>query len=70
MKIKVISYSGYKANERPIRFLFGERWLEVREIIGRWRDEKYDSFKVRADDGRVYVLRWDRIDDIWKIEGG
>lgn len=70
MKIKVISYSGYKANERPIRFLFGERWLEVREIIGRWRDEKYDSFKVRAGDGRVYVLRWDRIDDIWKIEGG
>jgi len=70
MKVEVISYSGYRVNERPIRFFVGERWLKVKEIIKRWRDEEYDSFKVRANDNRIYILKWHRTDDIWKIEGG
>jgi hypothetical protein len=34
--IQVEAYSGYKANERPVAFIFhGRRW-EISEILDRW----------------------------------
>ena len=33
MKIKVECYSGYKANERPLRFHIGKRVLEVKDLL-------------------------------------
>ena len=67
MKIKVECYSGYKANERPLRFSLGERMLEVRELLDRWVGEDADFFKVAADDGNNYILKYDRQKDCWEL---
>ena len=65
--VQVTAYSGYKANERPLSFaLDGERF-EVREIIDRWYGVENDYFKVIAGDGRVYILRWHRLLDVWLL---
>ena len=50
-------YAGYKGEQRPQRFLLGERWLEVEEILKEWREPTAVFFRVRASDGRIYVLR-------------
>jgi hypothetical protein len=68
IRISVQSYSGYKANERPSRFSIGENEYEVREIIDRWYGPDYSYFKVRADDGHIYILRYDERGDIWELE--
>ncbi len=65
--IKVESYSGYKANERPISFFFGGQKLSIVDIIDRWYGMEHDYFKVIADDGRVYLLRWQRLSDYWSL---
>jgi len=65
---RVWTYSGYKANERPVRFRLGEKELAVRKIVDRWYGEKHDYFKVVADDAKVYLLKRDREADVWYSE--
>ena len=64
-EIKVWAYSGYKANERPLRFSLGEKQLTVEDILDRWYGEKHDYFKILADDAETYLLKWDREADVW-----
>jgi hypothetical protein len=64
-KIDVEAYSGYKANERPLFLLLEKRKLRVVEIIDRWYGMEHDYFKIMAEDGRVYLLRWHRLLDLW-----
>ena len=66
-KIEVVAYSGYKANERPLYFIMDNRKLEVTNIIDRWYGEEHDYFKVLADDANVYVLKWQRMPDLWFV---
>ncbi|MGQ9859617.1 MAG: hypothetical protein ACUVS3_13160 [Thermodesulfobacteriota bacterium] len=72
MRIRVQCYSGYKADERPVRLYLGESSLEVKEVLDRWYGEDHDYFKVRADDQEVYLLRHSRADDTWELilQGG
>lgn len=67
-KIEVVAYSGYKANERPISFIVDNRNVAVRDIIDRWYDVEYDHFKVLGNDGKIYLLRWQRTSDLWSLE--
>ena len=65
VEIEVSAYSGYKANERPLYFVLEQQKMEVRKVLGRWVGQDHNYFKVLADDGRVYLLKWHRSLDIW-----
>ncbi len=67
MKLAVECRAGYKAEEEPLRFSLDERRLEVIEVCDRWYDPEADYFKVRADDGCLYLLRRDRVTDTWSL---
>ena len=67
-KIEVVAYSGYKANERPLYLVLDEERLEVKNTIDRWFGVEHDYFKVLADDGKVYLLKWHRTLDLWFVE--
>lgn len=67
--IEVNCYSGYKANERPLSFVLGERTFQVIRIVERWVGEEHDYFKVIADDEEVYILKWHRNQDRWSLAG-
>ncbi len=67
MRLKVEAYSGYTANERPARFTLGERTLNVEEIVDRWYSEDARYFRVRADDGDTYVLKYLEGEDVWEL---
>ena len=70
MRIRVESYSGYKANQRPLRFHLGDRCLEVREVCDQWYNPAADYFRVQAQDGQTYVLKrdWSGSEDVWTLE--
>jgi hypothetical protein len=67
-KIDVVAYSGYKANERPLYLLLDEQRLEVKKTLDTWYGVEHDYFKVLAEDGRIYLLKWHRSLDMWFIE--
>ena len=69
MKLKVESHSGRKADERPLRFWLKGRQHQVEAILDQWYDPKSIFFKVRADDGNLYILRQQTStpDAIWEL---
>ena len=67
MKVRVICYEGYRAEETPRAFFLGERRLEVVTVLDRWRGEDHEYVKLSASDGNRYILRYDRSADEWEI---
>jgi hypothetical protein len=57
MKLTVECYSGRKADERALRFCLGGRLYQVQAVLDQWYDPRSISYKVRADDGNLYILR-------------
>ncbi len=68
MDVSVQSYSGYRAEERPRSFTLNGHPYEVREIMDRWFGPDHSYFKVRADDGNTYLLRYDIAAEVWTLE--
>lgn len=73
-EIQVECYSGFKANEHPVAFIYQGDRLEIQEIVDRWHEGGLDSsrpvidyFKVRAADGNVYFLRYQSGSDVWSL---
>jgi hypothetical protein len=66
--ILVECYAGYRASERPLRFVLRGRAFEVAEVEDRWYSPGVIYFRVRATDGNFYVLRHDEGLDVWTLD--
>jgi len=64
--VKVQSYAGYKAEEHPRSFSIGARTFQIDKILDRWYGPDHVTFKVRADDRKVTILRYDPLSDAWE----
>jgi hypothetical protein len=67
VRIKVECYSGYKGNERPVRFHLGDRSINVAEVVDRWYGENGSYFRVLGDDDNVYILKGPIEDGFWEL---
>lgn len=65
--VRVACYSGYKADERPVRILFEAQTLEIAEVEDRWYSPGVTYFRVRVQNGERYVLRRDDAQDVWSL---
>ncbi|MEA3274208.1 MAG: hypothetical protein U9Q81_02710 [Pseudomonadota bacterium] len=65
--VRVECYAGYRAEETPRRFFLGDRALEVVNLLDRWLSPEHRYFKLRADDGGIYILRYDVALDQWEL---
>ncbi len=68
MKLRVECYAGRKADERPVRFHLDDRDYLVEEVLDQWYGPDDTFFKVRADDGNLYILRRNTSADEWTLE--
>jgi len=71
LKLHVECYAGFKADERPVQFRFcgkRARTFKVEEVVDQWYGLGYRCFKVRADDGNLYVLRHNESEDLWVLD--
>ncbi|MFB3825762.1 MAG: hypothetical protein ACE15B_03300 [Bryobacteraceae bacterium] len=67
--VRVFCHSGHAAEERPVRFEIDGVTYGVIEVTAQWRTPEDDFFKVRASDGKLYVLRRNRAADVWTPGG-
>ena len=71
MTLHVECYAGYRADERPLRFRSHEkdsRTYEVVEVLDQWYGVGYRCFKLRADDGNIYILCHNEREDEWVLD--
>jgi len=73
-KLNVECYSGYRASERPVAFIFEDRGWEIIDVIDRWFEggvqpgrPVLDYFKVKTSEGRVFLLRYNSLFDAWAV---
>jgi hypothetical protein len=68
-QIEVSCYSGYQYGERPVSFRLLDRTFRVEEVLDRWYGEDHRYFKIRADDGKIYLLKYEILRDRWTLSG-
>ena len=65
--VRAETYSGFKADERPLRLHLGQRTLEVVAVEDRWYSPGETYFRVLTEDGDRYVLRHIEAQDVWSL---
>lgn len=65
--IKVECYAGYRGEQTPSRFYLGKRCIEVMEVLDQWLDPSHRYFKLRGNDGGIYILRHVSDENIWEM---
>ena len=76
LPIHVDAYSGYKANERPLRFwlnayLDGDKLtgiFEIEAVEDRWYEPNAEYFRVLTKEGKRYTLRYNEQDNFWTLQ--
>jgi hypothetical protein len=66
--LHVECYSGYKADERPIRVQLGGQMIDVSDVEDRWYSPGATYFRVLLANGERYVLRREDAQDVWTLE--
>lgn len=67
LAIHVECYAGHRGDETPRALIIGERHIEVVEILDRWLAPDHRYFKVRGDDGDMYIVRHGIAADAWEL---
>ena len=67
LSLRVECYAGYRGEESPSRFFLKSRAIGVVEILDRWLAPDHRYFKVRGDDGALYIIRHDVVTNQWEL---
>lgn len=65
--VRVECYSGYKADERPVRIVLETQTLEITDVEDRWYSPGATYFRVLTKSGDHYVLRRDDAQNAWTL---
>ena len=67
LSVRVECYAGYRGEESPHRFFLKSREIVVEEIVDRWLAPDHRYFKVRSEEGDIYILRHDVALGHWEL---
>jgi len=61
-------YSGYKYGEIPKSFFWEDKWIQISDIIARWRTENGNKFRVETSNKDKFDLSYDESKNFWSIK--
>jgi hypothetical protein len=64
---KVECYAGYKGEQTPRAIVLNDRRIAVAEVLDEWLAPDHRYFKIRGDDGDVYIVRQDVLSRAWTL---
>jgi hypothetical protein len=67
MQVQVEHRTGHLGVGMPVRFRFGRREVEIVEIDDQWYGPDYCYFKIKGNDGNLYILRFDEGRAEWEL---
>ena len=67
MKIEVACEAGHQGEATPQRLALDHRTVTVIAVIDRWLAPEHRYFKVKGEDGAIYILRHDVPADGWQL---
>jgi len=67
MLTEVECYAGYKGEETPRAIVLNDRRIPVAEVLDQWLAPDHRYFKIRGDEGDVYIVRQDVLSGAWTL---
>jgi hypothetical protein len=67
MKVEVERRAGHLGVEMPVRFRLDAREVEIVETVDQWYGPDYCYFKIKGNDGNLYILRFDEGRAEWEL---
>ena len=67
LAVRVECYAGCRGEETPRCLYLGPRRIRVEAVLDHWLAPEHRYFKLRGDDGGVYILRYDIAADRWEL---
>jgi hypothetical protein len=65
--LEVECYAGHRGDEKPRMLLVDARKIFVEEILDTWLGPDHRYFKLKGDDGDVYIIRQDTTSGTWEL---
>ena len=65
--LHVECYAGHRGEETPRMLMIDERKIFVEEVLDTWQGPDHRYFKLKGDDGKVYILRQDTAAGRWEL---
>lgn len=65
--VQVECYAGHRGDETPRAITIGNRRVTVVEVLDRWLAPDHRYFKLKGDDGDVYIVRQDVASGAWEL---
>ena len=65
--LRVECYAGHRGEETPRVIHIDERAVVVNEVLDVWIAPDHRYFKVKGDDGDLYIIRHDTKADVWEL---
>jgi hypothetical protein len=60
-------YADHRGEETPRMLMIDDRQVFVEEILDRWLGPDHRYFKVKGDDGTLYIVRQDTASSAWEL---
>jgi hypothetical protein len=70
LEIRVDCYAGHRGEQTPRAIVLGERRVAVTEVLDQWLAPDHRYFKLRGDDGNMYIVRQDVESQSWELTMG
>lgn len=67
-ELRVECYAGFKADERPFRFIWHGHPFEIIEVEDKWYSPGATFFRVLVVNGDRFVLRHEEPQDVWSVD--
>jgi hypothetical protein len=65
--LRVECYASHRGDQTPRVLYIDERKVFVEEVLDAWHGPDHRYFKVKGDDGDVYVIRQDTTSASWEL---
>ena len=65
--LRVDCYAGHRGEQTPRVLYIDDRKIIVEEVLDAWLAPDHRYFKLRGDDGDVYIVRHDPHADSWEL---
>jgi hypothetical protein len=67
LSVGVECYAGHRGEQTPRTLMLGDRRIIVLEVLDAWLAPDHRYFKLRGDDGDIYLIRHDERSSTWEL---
>ena len=67
LTIQVDCYAGHRGEQTPRVLTLGDRRITVTAVLDQWLAPDHRYFKLRGDDGDIYLVRHGVVSQGWEL---